>query len=914
MKAKGVVALGVALMLVGSVAAAEGGPEPVDLKDAPVNQWVRLKTSRETGYTYSQPIYVPSRKQVLHWGGVFRVGATARNDVRAFDVTAGNWASDYPIAEKCPFAPRGHGAAPLGVTYYGSGVMHPSGTPYPSAIVNGVCTDSKRDQVIYTMKGLMAAYDPKTRKWRDMKARTIIDGRAYPGGPPAYGLGTCYDPVNDEIVLFPHWSGAGDPKNTDLLEITGEISGHLGTFVYSFKDNAWRRVSHAFGSEDARRARKAVIDLMAGISRAVDGAWDLRRRPDEAGQAEVAEALAAAVAKAESLVDALPATAVLYFDRALPPLRAAAASAKAGTFDDASRSGALALRVLGGVLDKPLRVEPPARCAAPMVYDPKNKVIVMFGGHSGLVRSDIVPQRHLGGHPGALSDTWLYDCTTKQWRELRTVSRPPAERCPKVVYDPASGLVLLATWREADGRRKIPAKATIWALDVAKAEWTKRHEQAWPWPVSVDRTYAARTPLYDVGLDEKHGVLLMVQNVGGRRDAVQETYAMRLDISKMKATPVPAWRPPPPIKPQVIPPADPTWVAKLKSLPANTWVRAKPPQEAVRRDWGSAACDPVRGHVYYFGGGHATYQVNDVAIYAVGANRWVHAAGDHNDFVPPVGWGGVTMGFRGGRHAHHQRNQYVAIDGRMYVAVGCARYPLDRKRDIRTGYAWFYDVNRRGVWRMLKVAEMKVDKGLAAPIGGVHVVDPAGRVIGISGEPAHYYSRTYTTRHVNIYDVHENRLEVRKVPKPYPERVGECRPFCFVSGRNQVFLYEFRAERKTGKVLQQGTWVYDITVNRFLNMKPRGQQPPGIPLAVESIDGQDAVLAVILTREKGAEQWVYSFRHNAWAPLPLKAEGEAKPRFQRPYGQVVSVARYGVVVNLPGTWVMRPDVSTVRWE
>ena len=59
-------------------------------------------------------------------------------------------------------------------------------------------------------------------------------------------------------------------------------------------------------------------------------------------------------------------------------------------------------------------------------------------------------------------------------------------------------------------------------------------------------------------------------------------------------------------------------------------------------------------------------------------------------------------------------------------------------------------------------------------------------------------------------------------------------------------------------------------------------------------------------------EWVYSLKHNIWAPLPT---GGAKIRFTGPYGQVVYVARYGVLVQpRPPTAVMRPDVGAVRWE
>ncbi|GAF79294.1 unnamed protein product, partial [marine sediment metagenome] len=62
--------------------------EAESIRNLPANQWVKLEVGKEAGYTFSQPIYVPTRGQVLHWGAV-RGGdyrPWMRNDVRAFAV------------------------------------------------------------------------------------------------------------------------------------------------------------------------------------------------------------------------------------------------------------------------------------------------------------------------------------------------------------------------------------------------------------------------------------------------------------------------------------------------------------------------------------------------------------------------------------------------------------------------------------------------------------------------------------------------------------------------------------------------------------------------------------------------------------------------------------------------------------
>lgn len=592
----------------------------------------------------------------------------------------------------------------------------------------------------------------------------------------------------------------------------------------------------------------------------------------------------------------------------------------------AVRLGSAALRSLGELLDGPLRVEPPPRCGTPLVYDPKNKVLVMFGGHSGLVRTDLDGPGHLGGQPGALSDTWLYDVTTNQWRELDCPRRPPPALWPKMAYDPASGLVLLVTRTHPWADRKEPRAVTLWGLDVAKAQWRKLHEQPWTWDYSHGHATGWRPDPYEIALDPKAGLLLLTQNVEVGGQPVEQVFAFRLDFSELAPEPAPEFEPSPPVRPIEIPADDPAWVARLKSLPANTWAHAHPPREAANRGWGMVACDPVRGWIVYFGGGHATYQVNNPDVYVVGANRWVTTAGDHNDWVPPVGWGGVAMGLRGGRHAHHQRNEYVALDGRMFWSIGTGSRRWRAEEEKRPGprYSWFFDIDRGGVWRQVEIDEVEMGEGVPGTYGKPCVVFPDGRVVGFGGALEPYDGRFFEgENYVALFDIYDNTLTMKKVPPPCPGVVYECRPFCALPDRDQVFFYECVV--RDGRIERQRTWVYDVAANRFIDLRPK-RQPSAAdePGTVAYVEDQQAVFAA-LGRE---EQWVYSFEHNTWAPLALKvgADGEATPNatsrpqfaFDPVYTQLDYVAKYGVLVSVGaasrGTAVMRPDLSAVDWD
>jgi len=828
-----------------------------EVTNLPVNRWVKLPSTQILrGYEFGRPVFVPSRGQLLHWGvtrRIYQVPHAPRNDVRSLDLARGQWLSDYPSSEDLKGAPTIHNFG-NGVYYMGSAGLRDDGKPLPAAVGHAITYDAKRKRVIVVLKGLMAAYNPDSRTWRDLGAKTVIDGKAFPGGPPVYAAGICHDPVNDEILMFPHFSGAGDPKNRDLMDVTGEVSGHLGTLRFSYTDNTWRRVGHTLGSDDLRAKRKQVVEELAGLSETIDQAYATRRAMDPQ-----------AVER---------------------------------------------LRRLRADLDGPLRVEPPSRCAAPMAYDPQHEVIVLFGGHSGLVRSDLRQQIHLGDRPGALDDTWLYDLRTRQWRELKTDRRPPATRIPNLFWHESSQSMLLVTFTPSDRREKTGAKSTLWTLDLSAGEWQWRGVQQFPTEFTFQSTYAARMPVFSVGLDPQRDLLVLVQNVREDKVVRQETFTMRLDLGALPAKPAPTREPEAPIVPQQLPLDDREWTTQLKSLPANTWIAAKPqPYEASRRDWGNVGVDPVRGHVYYFGGGHSTYQINDVALYVVGANRWVHAAGDHNDFVPPVGWGGIAMGYRGGRHAHHQRNEYQALDGRMYVDVG-GRQRFDGKADDRRlGIAWFYDVDRGGVWRQKRV-KLNLGEGVERPFGRPHMADPSGKLVSLELLPPYKYADEIAEAYFCSYDVYANELTVKKIPPPWPGRVGESRGFCLLPDRQQIFYYEYR--RAAGdRPERQRFWMYDVGSNRFRELKPKRCPSMGTCTVVEYLQGHDALLTVIRRPERRYEQWVYSLDRDVWAELPLRGE---KPQFADPYGQMAYVAMCGVLVNVPKTTlILRPDLSRVKW-
>ncbi|MFO7900767.1 MAG: hypothetical protein R6V58_17120 [Planctomycetota bacterium] len=896
-------------------------PEPFDLDRLPANQWTTL-TRKEAApirgmlvyapgrgqlqrVSTTRPraaplVYAPGRGQLLLWGKVLRKGMPERYDVRAFDAETARWVPDSKVDPPTK-EERKKGGAWTG----GRAAMLSNGTPTPSAVVHGACYDPKRKQIVVTLPGLMVAYDPATKKWTDLKAKTVIGGKEYPGGPPVFGVGTGYDPINDEIVLFPHWKA----MNTDRRDVDGRISAHWGTFRCSPDDNTWRRVGETFGTRkvsspprEAREVRKVVLTAMRDLSLALDHIYVARARRQAIDAPGILKSIKS-VYDAATAVDP-SCSAKPMADEILNPRIRFGKALSAGTLGESLQLGAQLLRSLESQLAW-MAIEPPPRCATPLVYDAKNECLVMFGGHDGIVRTDL-RRRGRNPTPPGRNDTWIYDCKPRKWRPLGCKRRPPRSgRNTYVFYDPHSGLIIHVS-RPGTYARGKDRVARIWGLDVAEAEWKLLHTAPWEGRVAN---------WYTVCYDPKHRLIVLIQS-----DRYQwkqcidghEVRLFKLDADKLTPKPAPEYKPEPPIKPHTIPPDDKKMTAKLKALPANKWVHVRPPRDADTRDWGTSACDRLRGDVYYYGGGHSTYQVNDVAIFQPGAGRWSFHVGSHNDWVPTTGWGGVWMGYLGGHHAHHMRNSYVAIDGRMYVSSGAVSRRWGAKSAHKPGprYCWFYDVDRGGVWRQVRVKVTKSDPKIGV-FGATHVAAPDGRVLGFGGALEPYDGRFFPGEaYFSSLDIYTNELTVKKIPEPLPEPVLEYRPFCFLPGRNQIFFFEIRIDRKTKKPARERTWVYDIETNKFINLKPAEQ--PGVQVTtVETIPDQNAVMAV--TRES---QYIYSFEHNTWKPLAMKRD-EARMRFAGPYGQMVYSAKYGVFVNMGkaarGVAVMRPDVSEIDW-
>ena len=869
-----------AVTLIFSVALADDAPT-ASPADAP-NTWVRLPVKPEVGYMCAPLVYDPVRRQVLHWGGVSREGhPPGRNDVRALDLEKNAWVSDYPSTTKAEAR-----VAETGIGYMIKGV------PAPAHVVFAAAYDSKRKRFVYCMPKLMAAYDPAAKTWSQMKAETELYGKRYPGGPPVYGAGMEYDPVNDELVMFPHWGCL----NFDEYEQTGRLTGHLGTMVFSFETGLWRRLRDIRTPPD-EECRAELTDLVGRQLALIDRIRRLRL--EDAG-----EDRAAILAGQTALVKAIGAGAAARHEAAKDTVaKAGAAVSEAAAAvekkDDrrAIQQAGWAVRHLDAARDRDLRWEPTPRGTAPLRYDPTHKQIVLFGGHGGT---------------GYLNDTWTYDCATRTWRKRTPKTAPPPLPYPLFFRHEKSGLMLLVESSGPSRDRRKPY-SYIWSYDLATDTWARRVR----FPGHLRNDGGGWTGvIYDPAAD-----LLIRQQAayfGGGRN--QQTWAMKLDLGdpiETRETFSERSYIPPPAPPE-IPDTDATWLAEVAKWPANTWKRVNPKDGGwAARDWSNLGYDPKLHWVVHSGGGHSTYQVSDPVAYLPGANMVLnYRPGDSNVILPHRGWGGgAGVGIWGAPRTSHKRNEYVAFNGVLYLNqyayvsyfYGPEKWADRLRQFFNTGRSsftakWAYDLEAGGRWRWLLKDEqlagiptgMSTDRGTAAvgwgtayrygPIvrAGVHVYDI------ISGE-----KRVGTT--------------IDKAGAFPVSHQGESRTFCYLPGRDEIFIAGM------GKTKNE-TWVFRVKDAAFVKLEPKAASPASASVGtVFDIPGKGLVVASLRHREWGRNKrqlWVYSLDRNTWRQLPTAGP---QARSTGPYEQMVYDDAHGLIVWFDPLHLLRPDWSAIEW-
>jgi len=496
-----------------------------------------------------------------------------------------------------------------------------------------------------------------------------------------------------------------------------------------------------------------------------------------------------------------------------------------------------------------LDVEPPARCNSRMVYDAKNRLVVLFGGD---------------GQDRGLADTWVFDVTKQRWEERRPAKSPWPRSCHGLAYLDPAGVVLLVGGRAvADYRRVKELSEQAWVYDAAADTWT---------PLSVEppelkgQEWACLEAV--PGSDE---ALLVVSS---KYDHSQRTYRFRYDPSAPPAEDVEG------VPPGTVvtktertkawyddqAPADrEAHEKRLAGLPANRWVEMEPPKSAKGRTWGSAIFDTSRGVAMKWGGGHSGYQGTDMAFYDVAANRFSIDRTPAFTPEPFDRWARrpAARTFFNQPWARHMRHTCAYDPVRklgVFTDTGGSEW-YDREAGAVVKHTWLYDPEKRE-W-LEPIPQPFPGGGSVSPIAvptpdGVIVYQhDAGRTWEDSGRMYRFVGRAGEPDSWGWEEI-----EIVGPERPYQR---EFMTIVYDEKRDRlVFLSH---DRESGGPRM---WFFGMEERRW---RPNPREPEGGISTREAVyvPDQDAILAYGPARKED-EVWtrVYLCEENRWASLAIE--------------------------------------------
>jgi len=606
--------------LLAAGAAPDEGPSPgkpsAAVRAAPPNTWIKVADGGPGLRASFGLIYVPGEDAFVCFGGSMMMDP--RMDPKAtaspysemtLDLEKGVWENRFPKGKEGVWGePVGPSKAPaFPGSYYAFKMKDAEGNSRPylgagyyNAMWNwgNYAWDADRGKVVvyWTLAHQTAEYDPVARTW--VLTASAAELRQDFRDGMLFGA-MCYDPVNKEVL------------------------GGQGGWVYA--DGKWRKLE--LGSPTVNRLRAKAESLrvrarnLAGAGRAryyvAESEEEATVKLDQSAAAlrrTVAE-LADEVKEAQETAQGYEKTQLQW---AAGPLAAAldalkkAEGALAGKVTPEGIHLADAARNELGRVVLALAVQPPPRAHARMVYDARNRKIVLFGG-------DALDR--------LMADTWVYDPASRSWEQRRAQRSPSPRSGYKMVYLPRSGKVLLMDGYGYQGRGE------TWVYDTRGNQWQLLAEGG------AARGPAPAKDWFPTPAAAGRDDLVVVVLADGRSGLA--TFAARIDPAR--SDPAAAARlglPPLTEKPYPASTEDPQWFETqgaapdpaaeeewLRKLPANTWVMRESPnwpkiEYGRSRCWGTCALDTDRDQLLHFGGGHATYDGNEVLHYSIRSNRY----------------------------------------------------------------------------------------------------------------------------------------------------------------------------------------------------------------------------------------------------------------------------------------------------
>ena len=526
--------------------------------------------------------------------------------------------------------------------------------------------------------------------------------------------------------------------------------------------------------------------------------------------------------------------------------------------------------------------EPPPRMVSRLVYDSKNKVMVLFGGDA---------QSHYR------ADTWIYDTRSRVWQRSSAAAGPPARAGHFTVYDPDSGWVMIG------GGYNREELADMWAYDASQDAWLRlKGKVPAGWYVTAD-------------MDPDAGLIVLATANKPEGDtmtcneiySVRTTYAFRVDqgdlvdedyqsgpqqeIAKRSKEEATTGTQPDPVRKE-------RQLKRLQGMPDNEWVLLdNPGRNAPLRSWGSCSFDTKRGWIIYWGGGHCGYGGNDYDFYDVEQNTWVSLPVFPE--YPERAWdkgvnpAGVT--FQGAPWIRHGRKVY-AYDPVSDKVVNTKTIPLTAGYDplllrdwesrhidfgegenyTRSGYTkwvtWVFDPET-SEWQLLCSGLPGLDLTVTTPRGVMAVDhDWGGLDTGNSLKGIPFEDLPQKENAVYLLNVAGKKWEKLSKGAPWPQNLYEMTALVYDSRRKQLLLHG-GGEKRTelwAFSLDRGLWrKLDADTSRLPE-----NAPPVCRREAAYIPSQDLFFTCAYPPGSHEEAGVYVYRvgQNRWfrvdIPLP----------------------------------------------
>ncbi|MBL8025642.1 MAG: hypothetical protein JNL74_04490 [Fibrobacteres bacterium] len=526
-------------------------------------------------------------------------------------------------------------------------------------------------------------------------------------------------------------------------------------------------------------------------------------------------------------------------------------------------------------------VQPPSRCFSPMVYDAKNRCIVLFGGD------------HLDY---LTNDTWVYACSTRTWHKKNPAKSPAPRSTHAMVWLPKSQKVLLI----GGNNYKTTLPLDMWTYDLVLNEWKliKRFGTE-PQPYHRYNNVGVNRIIGMAAADTGDRVVVLGDSGNlNNYTSAPCTFVLNCDAAAIDEAGTAAYG----VKPDSIlyyehePFYNPAWYttsvaepdtaaneSTLKNLPVGTWIKMVSPKiygGGQGRGWSTTIFAREKDVIVKWGGGHVDWCGTDIPHYSPSRNRWT--AGywpEHpNDFNGGINCtpGPVTF------------NRRPFMPGHTYHA-----YDWDPRLGkivfLKWKYTYFYDIDRMD-W------------------DSARIINP------VQNWPSANACITYTA-HGTVLTGSDGRMwTLNSAGSAWlPLTVKGTAPTYFAD--NTGIIWDSKRDRLW--VLQRGTGVTKVYSFSFSDSQWTQQTPSNTSVVTSTYDGYRELVYLpksdrILTFMSATGGLLaYNCATNSWEVLPTSAGSSGLTSLENRSTTLMYDAKRNLIWNSNGfnLYVMRPDTG-----